>query len=105
MKLTVGGVEKDCCHIVKSCNVGNCLDVNSFQVVITDVDAVLLQNPVPYFERYADADVLTSSDHLKSTVSGDSLETYPEAATTFNIGRLLQWKKNKKSYALGRCVR
>lgn len=55
-------------------------------MVITDVDALLLRDPIPYFQRYSKADILTSSDHLRPTEKDEGLESYPEAATTFNIG-------------------
>ena len=41
------------------------LDVH---VVIADVDVLWLRNPLPYFERYPEADILTSSDNMANTV-------------------------------------
>uniref|UniRef100_A0A383W3X9 Nucleotide-diphospho-sugar transferase domain-containing protein n=1 Tax=Tetradesmus obliquus TaxID=3088 RepID=A0A383W3X9_TETOB len=64
------------------------------QVVISDVDVMWLRDPVPFFKRFPDADVLTSTDHLASTVEGrEELERYPEAGSAFNIGIMLFRKK------------
>eukprot|EP00878_Enallax_costatus_P029577 GHUV01032092.1.p2 GENE.GHUV01032092.1~~GHUV01032092.1.p2 ORF type:complete len:110 (-),score=33.07 GHUV01032092.1:933-1262(-) len=61
--------------------------INAHQVIISDVDVMWLRDPVPFFKRYPDADVLTSADHLLSTVgSREELEKYPEAGSAFNIG-------------------
>eukprot|EP00878_Enallax_costatus_P007175 GHUV01007519.1.p1 GENE.GHUV01007519.1~~GHUV01007519.1.p1 ORF type:complete len:671 (+),score=160.19 GHUV01007519.1:272-2284(+) len=65
------------------------------QVIISDVDVMWLRDPVPFFKRYPDADVLTSADHLLSTVgSREELEKYPEAGSAFNIGIMLFRKKS-----------
>ena len=60
----------------------------SLQVIVSDVDVVWLRNPIPLFQRYPDADILTSSDVLKTTVGKqEQLEKYPEAqAAPFNVG-------------------
>eukprot|EP00882_Tetradesmus_deserticola_P025734 GHRQ01028293.1.p1 GENE.GHRQ01028293.1~~GHRQ01028293.1.p1 ORF type:complete len:344 (+),score=91.62 GHRQ01028293.1:276-1307(+) len=59
------------------------------QVVISDVDVMWLRDPVPFFKRFTDADVLTSTDHLTPTVGArEELEKYPEAGSAFNIGAL-----------------
>jgi hypothetical protein len=52
------------------------------------VDVVWLRNPIPFFQRYPDADILTSSDMLRSTVGKEEqLEKYPDAqAAPFNVG-------------------
>jgi hypothetical protein len=58
-------------------------------VIISDVDVLWLRDPVPFFKRFPDADVLTSTDHLASTVGAkEELERYPEAGSAFNIGTL-----------------
>ena len=60
------------------------------QVVVADVDVMFLRNPIPFFQKFPDADVLTSSDHLAATVpAGDQLEKYWEAGSAFNIGIML----------------
>ena len=40
-----------------------------FDVVVSDVDTVWLQNPLPYLANYPDADILVSSDSLVSPAS------------------------------------
>ncbi len=37
-----------------------------FDVVVSDVDTVWLQNPLPYLANYPEADILVSSDSLVS---------------------------------------
>jgi hypothetical protein len=65
------------------------------QVVISDVDVLWLRNPLPFFNRFPGADVLTSSDHLVSTVGkAEELERYPEAGSAFNIGIMLFQEKS-----------
>ena len=56
------------------------------QVVVTDADVLWLRNPIPFFERFPDADLLTGSDHLAHTVEGEELEKWPEADSAFNTG-------------------
>jgi hypothetical protein len=47
-----------------------------------------LRDPTPFYQRYPDADILTSSDELKTFVGKEELlERYPEAGGTFNVGR------------------
>jgi hypothetical protein len=46
-----------------------------------------LRDPMPFFKRYTDADLLTSTDHLTPTIGGaEALERYPDAGSAFNIG-------------------
>lgn len=46
------------------------LDLDStLTVVISDIDTAWVQNPMPYFDRYPTADILTSTDELRPTVS------------------------------------
>ncbi|KAL4515871.1 hypothetical protein Ndes2526B_g00587 [Nannochloris sp. 'desiccata'] len=60
------------------------------EVIISDVDTVWLQNPIPYMAKYSEADVLTSSDHLKASFPGDSgLEDPSTADSAANIGIML----------------
>ena len=35
-----------------------------YTILVSDVDTVWMQNPLPYMANYMEADVLTSSDHL-----------------------------------------
>lgn len=54
------------------------------------MDVLWLRNPLPFFERFPGADVLTSTDHLTSTVGAEeALERYPDAGSAFNIGIML----------------
>ena len=36
--------------------------------MVSDVDTVWMRDPLEYVERYPDADILASSDHLSTTV-------------------------------------
>ncbi|GLI67694.1 hypothetical protein VaNZ11_011960 [Volvox africanus] len=67
------------------------LDVS---VVIADVDVLWLRNPLPYFDRYPEADILTSSDSTFATVPDEQLERWPEAGAAANIGIMLFRKKS-----------
>jgi hypothetical protein len=56
-------------------------------VIISDVDVMWLRDPMPFFKKFPDADILTSSDHLTPTIGGaEALERYPDAGSAFNIG-------------------
>lgn len=57
-------------------------------VIITDVDALWLRNPIPYLKQFPEADILTSSDHLANTVHGYELEIPEQAWSAANIGEL-----------------
>ena len=57
-----------------------------FDVIISDVDTSWMRNPIPYMEKYPDADVLVSSDHLAPTSTDGGLEMFPEAGSAANIG-------------------
>ncbi|KAG1680607.1 hypothetical protein FOA52_015056 [Chlamydomonas sp. UWO 241] len=59
------------------------------QLIISDIDTVWMRYPYPFFDRYPTADVLTSSDQLTPTVQDESLEKYPQAGASFNIGIML----------------
>lgn len=57
------------------------------QVIISDVDVMWLRDPIPFFKKFPDADVLTSTDHLTPTIGGaETLERWPDAGSAFNIG-------------------
>ncbi|KAI8466122.1 MAG: nucleotide-diphospho-sugar transferase-domain-containing protein [Monoraphidium minutum] len=59
-------------------------------VVISDVDVMWLRSPLPFLARFPGADILTSTDHLSTTVGKDeALERYPDAGSAFNIGIML----------------
>ncbi|EIE21596.1 hypothetical protein COCSUDRAFT_17381, partial [Coccomyxa subellipsoidea C-169] len=58
-----------------------------FDILVADVDTVW--NPFPYMARYPDADILTSSDHLRNSTADDGLERFPDAGSAANIGIML----------------
>ena len=58
-------------------------------VIISDVDTVWIQNPVPYMQQYPEADVLTSSDLLEPTETDGGLESWRAAYSAANIGIML----------------
>lgn len=54
-----------------------------------------LRNPLPFFNRFPDADILTSTDHLAPTVGKEeALEKYPDAGSAFNIGIMMFREKS-----------
>lgn len=53
------------------------------------MDVIWVRNPIPFFQKYPDVDVLTSSDHLRETVKDERLEKWPDAGSAFNIGAQL----------------
>ena len=57
-----------------------------FEVVITDIDALVLREPFAYMARWPDAAFLTTSDHLGNTTNDDGLENHGGIHTAFNIG-------------------
>ncbi|KAL3140615.1 hypothetical protein ABBQ32_005185 [Trebouxia sp. C0010 RCD-2024] len=59
-----------------------------FDVVVSDVDTVWLQDPGPFLAHYPEADILVSSDSLHATTLDGGLEMYPGAGTA-NIGIML----------------
>jgi len=65
-------------------------------LVISDIDTVWMRNPLPFFSRYAQADILTSSDELHPSVSKEELERWPVAAAAFNIGIMMFRPKSRE---------
>jgi hypothetical protein len=57
-----------------------------FEVVITDVDALVLREPFAFMARWPDAGFLTTSDHLSNTTNDQGLETHRAIHSAFNIG-------------------
>ncbi|CAL9131006.1 unnamed protein product [Musa acuminata var. zebrina] len=47
-----------------------------YELLMCDTDMVWLKNPLPYFARFPEADLLTSTDHLRPTTTDDSLEVW-----------------------------
>eukprot|EP00958_Prasinococcus_capsulatus_P001137 scaffold104_cov375-Prasinococcus_capsulatus_cf.AAC.16 len=61
-----------------------------FDILLTDVDTVWMRDPLPFMERYPDADILASSDRLATTAQGEELERWPEGVGgNANIGIML----------------
>ncbi|CAK0784493.1 hypothetical protein CVIRNUC_007697 [Coccomyxa viridis] len=60
-----------------------------FDILVSDVDTVWLKDPLPYMAKYPEADILTSSDHLRNTTGDDGLEIWPDSASAANIGIML----------------
>ena len=61
------------------------------KVIISDVDVMWLRDPMPFFKRFPDADLLTSTDHLTPTIGGaETMERYPDAGSAFNIGESMR---------------
>lgn len=58
-------------------------------MIISDIDTAWLKNPLPYFDRYPEADILTSTDELRGSTKDDTLERWPEAGASFNIGIMM----------------
>ncbi|KAK9844822.1 hypothetical protein WJX74_007256 [Apatococcus lobatus] len=59
-----------------------------FDVLLSDVDTLWMRNPIPYVQRFPEADILFASDNLKTFVEGESLEEFRLAASAGNIGIL-----------------
>eukprot|EP00966_Prymnesium_polylepis_P334564 7389933-Prymnesium_polylepis.2 len=57
-----------------------------FEVIITDVDALVLREPFAFMARWPDAGFLTTSDHLGNTTIDGGLEDHRGIHTAFNIG-------------------
>lgn len=57
-----------------------------FEIIVTDIDALVLRDPFPYMARWPDAAFLTTSDHLGNTTNDDGLETHNGIHSAFNIG-------------------
>jgi hypothetical protein len=55
-------------------------------VVLVDADTVLLRDPLPYFHRWPDADVLASTDHLTNSTDELGLEDLEVAHSHWNVG-------------------
>ncbi|KAH9540425.1 hypothetical protein CY35_14G004100 [Sphagnum magellanicum] len=62
-----------------------------YELLMCDTDMVFLQNPLPYFERFPSADVLTSSDEVVNSVDDDSLEIWDRTWGAYNIG-IVYWR-------------
>jgi len=71
------------------------LGMTDATVVISDIDTAWLRNPFPFFDRFKDADILTSTDQLGPTVKTEDLERWPQAGSAFNIGIMMFRPKSR----------
>ncbi|XP_050151043.1 arabinosyltransferase XEG113 isoform X3 [Malus sylvestris] len=62
-----------------------------FELLMCDTDMVWLKDPLPYLARYAEADVLTSSDQVVPTVTDDRLDIWQQVGAAYNIG-IFHWR-------------
>lgn len=58
-------------------------------VVVSDIDALWLRNPIPFFAKFPHVDVLISSDHVRPTVITEELEQFTAVYSSLNIGIIL----------------
>ncbi|CDP12730.1 unnamed protein product [Coffea canephora] len=72
-----------------------------FELLMCDVDAIWLKNPLPYLARFPEADILTSTDQLVPTVVDDRLEIWKEVGADYNIGMFL-WRPSSSSKKLAK---
>ncbi|KAL5991447.1 hypothetical protein ACLOJK_012356 [Asimina triloba] len=49
-----------------------------YELLMCDTDMVWLKNPLPYFARFPEADILTSTDQVIPTVTDDRLDTWQQ---------------------------
>ncbi|KAL6771845.1 hypothetical protein ACKKBG_A28020 [Auxenochlorella protothecoides x Auxenochlorella symbiontica] len=57
-----------------------------FDTLVSDVDAVWLRNPFPFFKKFKDADMLVSSEIYQTTSVAEGLEGLSGARHGVNIG-------------------
>jgi hypothetical protein len=62
-------------------------------VLISDIDVAWLKDPIPYFRRFPDAELLVSTDQLKNETKGDHLE-FHICQTASNIG--IMWVRSSE---------
>lgn len=66
-----------------------------------DTDMVWLKNPLPYFARFPEADVLSSTDQVIPTVVDDRLDVWQEVSGAYNIG-IFHWRPTESSKKLAK---
>lgn len=72
-----------------------------YELLVCDTDMVWLKNPLPYLARFAEADLLTSSDQVIPTVTDDSLEVWQQVSGAYNIG-IFHWRPTDSSKKLAK---
>ncbi|XP_024520921.1 arabinosyltransferase XEG113 [Selaginella moellendorffii] len=79
----------------------NAIMAMGFEVLFCDTDMVWMKNPLPYMERYPDADVLVSSDAVIATVTDESLEDWRRSYAALNIG-IFHWRPTEAAKKFAR---
>lgn len=60
--------------------------------MVSDIDALWLRDPTPFFQRHSGADLLVSSDALHTTVGAEEMcERWPQTSEPLNIGEEGCW--------------
>ncbi|KAJ8773973.1 hypothetical protein K2173_009404 [Erythroxylum novogranatense] len=72
-----------------------------YELLMCDTDMVWLKNPLPYLARYPDADILTSSDQVVTTVVDDRLDIWQQVSGAYNIG-IFHWRPTESSKKLAK---
>lgn len=72
-----------------------------YELLMCDTDMVWLKNPLPYFARYPEADVLTSTDQVVPTVVDDRLDIWQQVGAAYNIG-IFHWRPTDASKKLAK---
>ncbi|KNA24990.1 hypothetical protein SOVF_010650 [Spinacia oleracea] len=72
-----------------------------YELLMCDTDMVWLKNPLPYFARFPEADVLTSTDQVIPTVVDDRLDVWQQVSGAYNIG-IFHWRPTESSKKLAK---
>ncbi|KAL9242611.1 hypothetical protein vseg_016597 [Gypsophila vaccaria] len=72
-----------------------------YELLMCDTDMVWLKNPLPYFARFPEADVLTSTDQVVPTVVDDRLDLWQLVSGAYNIG-IFHWRPTDSSKKLAK---
>ncbi|KAF6158861.1 hypothetical protein GIB67_012504 [Kingdonia uniflora] len=72
-----------------------------YELLMCDTDMVWLKNPLPYFARFPEADILTSTDKLVPTVADDRLEIWQQVTADYNIG-IFHWRPTDSAKLMAR---
>ncbi|KAH7835883.1 hypothetical protein Vadar_030814 [Vaccinium darrowii] len=72
-----------------------------YELLMCDTDMVWLKNPLPYLARFAEADVLTSTDQVIPTVSDDRLDIWQQVGGAYNIG-IFHWRPTDSAKKLAK---
>ncbi|CAN4076416.1 unnamed protein product [Withania somnifera] len=72
-----------------------------FELLMCDTDMVWLKNPLPYFARFPEADILTSTDQVVPTVTDDRLDMWQHVHAAYNIG-IFHWRPTEPAKKLAR---